>query len=115
MPPGSRSVWSSYSPSISSDLGTSCISSEATSSHADFLERDLKSHSVYGETEFWFCSIKVLTIVGLIILGIILTAGGGPDGKAIGFQYWKNPGPFVQYLGIAGSKGRFLGFWAVLS
>ena len=51
----------------------------------------------------------------MIILGIILTAGGGPDGKAIGFQYWKNPGPFVQYLGIAGSKGRFLGFWAVLS
>lgn len=72
-------------------------------------------NSVYGETEFWFCSIKVLTIVGLIILGVILTAGGGPDGEKIGFKYWRDPGPFVQYMGISGSKGRFLGFWAVLS
>lgn len=46
---------------------------------------------VYGECEFWFASIKILTIVGLIILGIILTAGGGPDGQKIGFKYWKDP------------------------
>jgi amino acid transporter len=70
---------------------------------------------VYGECEFWFASIKVLTITGLIILGIILTAGGGPDKTAHGFEYWKNPGPFVQYQGIPGVLGRFLGFWAVLS
>ncbi|WWC95930.1 hypothetical protein V866_002797 [Kwoniella sp. B9012] len=70
---------------------------------------------VYGECEFWFASIKVLTITGLIILGIIITAGGGPDHKSIGFQYWRDPGPFVQYAGISGSLGRFLGFWAVLT
>jgi amino acid transporter len=70
---------------------------------------------VYGECEFWFASIKVLTITGLILLGIILTAGGGPDGEVIGFKYWKNPGPLVQYAGIPGGKGKFLGFWAVLS
>ncbi|WVQ65948.1 uncharacterized protein L199_004126 [Kwoniella botswanensis] len=70
---------------------------------------------VYGECEFWFASIKVLTITGLIILGIIITAGGGPDHKSIGFQYWRDPGPFVQYEGISGSLGRFLGFWAVLT
>jgi len=69
---------------------------------------------VYGEMEFWFASIKVLTIVGLIIVGIVIDAGGGPDHKSIGFQFWRNPGPFVQYLGITGAKGRFLGFWAVL-
>jgi amino acid transporter len=68
----------------------------------------------YGEMEFWFAIIKVLTITGLIILGIILDAGGGPDHKPIGFRYWRNPGPFVQYLGIQGATGRFLGFWAVL-
>ncbi|CAH7689730.1 amino acid permease/ SLC12A domain-containing protein [Phakopsora pachyrhizi] len=68
----------------------------------------------YAEFEFWFASIKVVTIVGLIILGIILDAGGGPDHDAIGFRYWNNPGPFVQYLQIEGSLGRFLGFWAVL-
>jgi amino acid transporter len=53
--------------------------------------------------------------VGLIILGIILDLGGGPDHDRIGFRYWKNPGPFVQYNDIAGPKGRFLGFWAVLT
>ncbi|KAH8929967.1 amino acid permease [Atractiella rhizophila] len=68
----------------------------------------------YGEMEFWFASIKVITIVGLIIGGIVLTAGGGPSGESIGFRYWRDPGPFVQYLGIQGAKGRFLGFWAVL-
>ncbi|KAG1885704.1 amino acid permease [Suillus subluteus] len=69
----------------------------------------------YGEAEFVFASIKVITITGLIILGIVIDLGGGPDHDRIGFRYWKNPGPFVQYNGIQGSKGRFLGFWAVLS
>ncbi|KAM0752661.1 hypothetical protein T439DRAFT_286816 [Meredithblackwellia eburnea MCA 4105] len=69
---------------------------------------------VYGELEFWFASIKVITIVGLIILGIILDCGGGPNHEPIGFRYWKNPGAFRQYLGIEGHMGRFLGFWAVL-
>jgi yeast amino acid transporter len=53
--------------------------------------------------------------IGLIILGIILDLGGGPDHDRLGFRYWNNPGPFVQYNGIAGAKGRFLGFWAVMS
>jgi len=70
---------------------------------------------VYGETEFWFCSIKVLTITGLIILGIIISAGGGPTHETIGFKYWRDPGPFTQYSGIPGVTGRFLGFWAVLT
>ncbi|GAA6044926.1 hypothetical protein JCM8097_004461 [Rhodosporidiobolus ruineniae] len=69
---------------------------------------------VYGECEFWFAIIKVVTIVGLIILGIILDCGGGPNGEYIGTKYWRDPGAFVQYLGIEGAKGRFLGFWAVL-
>ncbi|KAF7301525.1 Lysine-specific permease [Mycena indigotica] len=63
----------------------------------------------YGEMEFIFASIKVLTITGLIILGIVLDLGGGPSHDRIGFRYWKNPGPFVQYHDIAGVKGRFLG------
>ncbi|KAJ6510097.1 amino acid permease, partial [Mycena vitilis] len=76
----------------------------------------------YGEAEFIFASIKVITITGLIILGIILDLGGGPNHDRIGFRYWKNPytthwpvGPFVQYDGIAGAKGRFLGWWAVMT
>ncbi|PYI03538.1 putative arginine permease [Aspergillus sclerotiicarbonarius CBS 121057] len=69
---------------------------------------------VFGEMEFWFCSIKVLTILGLIITGIIISAGGGPNHEAIGFKFWNETGGFVQYAGIAGAKGRFLGFFAVL-
>ncbi|GAA5896954.1 hypothetical protein JCM6882_007315 [Rhodosporidiobolus microsporus] len=69
----------------------------------------------YGEMEFWFASIKVVTILGLIILGIVLMAGGGPSGEVIGGKYWENPGAFVEYLGIKGSLGHFLGFWSVLT
>lgn len=68
----------------------------------------------YGEAEFIFASIKVITITGLIILGIVLDLGGGPDHDRLGFRFWKHPGPFVQFAGIAGAKGRFLGWWTVL-
>ncbi|KAG6897340.1 hypothetical protein C0992_002398 [Termitomyces sp. T32_za158] len=67
----------------------------------------------YGEAEFFFASIKVITIVGLIILGIVLDLGGGPNHDRIGFRYWKNPGAFAQFSDIPGAKGRFLGWWAV--
>ena len=69
----------------------------------------------YGEAEFIFSSIKVITIIGLIILGIILDLGGGPNHDRIGFRYWKQPGPFVQFDNIGGSKGRFLGWFAVMT
>ncbi|BGP33941.1 hypothetical protein JCM10296v2_005750 [Rhodotorula toruloides] len=68
----------------------------------------------YGEAEFWFAIIKVLTIIGLIILGIVIDCGGGPNGDYIGTKYWRDPGAFVQYAGIPGAKGRFLGTWSVL-
>ncbi|KAF7355037.1 Lysine-specific permease [Mycena sanguinolenta] len=70
---------------------------------------------VYGEAEFMFASIKVITITGLIILGIVLDLGGGPDHDRLGFRFWKHPGPFVQYDGFSGAKGRFLGWWAVMT
>jgi hypothetical protein len=79
-------------------------------------------------------SIKVITITGLIILGIVLDLGGkfidsdptrviltlfyfigGPNHDRLGFRYWKKPGPFVQYDGIKGAKGQFLGYFAVLT
>jgi len=70
---------------------------------------------VYGECEFIFASIKVITITGLIILGIVLDLGGGPNHDRLGFRYWKNPGPFVQFHGISGNEGKFLGWWAVMT
>ncbi|TNY24002.1 amino acid permease [Rhodotorula diobovata] len=66
--------------------------------------------------QFWFCLIKVITIIGLVILGIILTAGGGPSGQVIGGRYCRHdPGPFVNLLDIPGALGQFLGFWTVLT
>ncbi|KZF19671.1 hypothetical protein L228DRAFT_270993 [Xylona heveae TC161] len=75
---------------------------------------NLAGTRVFGEMEFWFASIKVITIIGLIIAGIVITAGGGPNHESIGFRYWNETGGFVQYSGIAGSKGRFLGFFSTL-
>ncbi|OAA60677.1 amino-acid permease inda1 [Cordyceps fumosorosea ARSEF 2679] len=66
----------------------------------------------FGEAEFWFASIKLISIMGLIILGIVIFFGGGPNQDHIrGFYYWEHPGAFVQYKGVAGSTGRFLAFW----
>lgn len=42
----------------------------------------------FGECEFWFASIKVLTIIGLIILGLVIDLGGAPTHDRIGFRYW---------------------------
>ncbi|ORY59649.1 amino acid permease/ SLC12A domain-containing protein [Pseudomassariella vexata] len=65
---------------------------------------------VFGEAEFWFASIKLITIAGLIILGIVLMAGGGPQHEALGFRYWNNPGAFNEYM-TTGATGRFLAYW----
>ncbi|KAK9453436.1 amino acid permease-domain-containing protein [Dipodascopsis uninucleata] len=48
----------------------------------------------YGEAEFLFSLIKVIAVIGFIILGIILTCGGGPEGGYIGGMYWHHPGAF---------------------
>ena len=48
----------------------------------------------YGEAEFFFSIIKVITIIGYIILGIVINCGGGPQGGYIGGKYWHNPGAF---------------------
>ena len=71
---------------------------------------------VYGELEFGFSILKIMLIIGINIMALVITCGGAPNNKAIGFEYWRAPyGPFVQYLGIEGSLGRFLGFWTVFN
>ncbi|KAJ5128844.1 hypothetical protein N7448_002557 [Penicillium atrosanguineum] len=70
---------------------------------------------VYGELEFFFSIMKILLIIGVNIMALVITCGGGPDHQSIGFQYWRNPGPLVQYLGIGGALGRFLGVWTSLN
>ncbi|GAB1214751.1 hypothetical protein ATERTT37_003920 [Aspergillus terreus] len=68
---------------------------------------------LYGESEVVFASLKIMLIVGLIIGGIVINAGGGPNHEYIGFRYWHDPGAFNEYIDT-GSAGRFLAFWKVL-
>ncbi|SMN19307.1 similar to Saccharomyces cerevisiae YKR039W GAP1 General amino acid permease [Maudiozyma saulgeensis] len=49
----------------------------------------------YAEAEFVFSFIKIITVLGFIILGIVLVCGGGPVGGYIGGKYWHEPGAFV--------------------
>lgn len=67
---------------------------------------------VFGEIEFWIASIKILTLTGLIIVGIVIFFGGAPDSHGVlGFHYWKHPGAFVEHL-VAGNTGKFLACWS---
>ncbi|KAE8444681.1 hypothetical protein EG329_014338 [Mollisiaceae sp. DMI_Dod_QoI] len=67
----------------------------------------------FGEFEFWLSSVKVLIMIALIFFTLVLAAGGGPK-PATGFKYWSHPGAFNAYK-AAGSGGKFLGFWNVLT
>ncbi|KAE9391532.1 proline transporter [Gymnopus androsaceus JB14] len=68
----------------------------------------------YGETEFWFASLKIFMMIGLFILSFILFWGGGPDQNAIlGFHYWKHPGSTNTWL-VSGGTGRFVAFIEVV-
>jgi yeast amino acid transporter len=70
--------------------------------------------SFYGEVEFYFASIKVITVLGFLIFGICIDAGAGSRGY-LGFHTWGNPGAFAPYIVENNpALARFVGFWAVL-
>lgn len=69
--------------------------------------------SIYGEAEFCFASIKIITIVGLIIFAFIIDLGGGPTRDRLGFRYWNHPGAMKAYKDT-GATGRFLGLFSTL-
>jgi yeast amino acid transporter len=70
----------------------------------------------FGEFEFVFAFIKVITVVGLLILSLVIDLGGAPDHDRRGFRYWREA-PFNNDFAALTppSKARFLGFWAVLT
>ncbi|KAG0677097.1 aromatic amino acid transmembrane transporter tat2 [Kluyveromyces marxianus] len=56
----------------------------------------------FGEAEFAFSLIKVVTILGFIILSVILICGGGPKHEFIGGRYWHHPGALANgFKGVA--------------
>ncbi|KAN0077328.1 Amino acid permease domain containing protein [Tylopilus felleus] len=48
---------------------------------------------VFGELEFWMSGLKLLSLAGFILLGIVLDIGGNPLDDRIGFR-----GPMGNYL-----------------
>ncbi|KAK4226550.1 amino acid permease/ SLC12A domain-containing protein [Podospora fimiseda] len=69
---------------------------------------------VFGEVEFVFALLKIMLVVFLIVMGLVINLGGVPGTERIGFRYWRDPGPFVEYI-TTGDWGKFLGFWAVMT
>ncbi|KAJ5662324.1 Amino acid/polyamine transporter I [Penicillium maclennaniae] len=69
---------------------------------------------IYGEIEFILAILKILLVEFVVILGLVIDLGGVPGVPRRGFHFWKDPGPFVEYI-ATGSWGRFLGFWAVMT
>ncbi|KAH6687306.1 proline-specific permease [Plectosphaerella plurivora] len=70
--------------------------------------------AIFGEAEFWFASIKLITIMGLILTALVIMLGGAPNGERIGFLYWYDPGAITPYL-VEGDTGKFLAYWTAFS
>lgn len=79
-----------------------------------FVLTNIYTIRFYGEVEFILGCLKVLLIVILIITGLVIDLGGAPGTERLGFHYWKDPGPFAEYL-VSGNAGKFCGFWSALS
>lgn len=69
---------------------------------------------VFGESEFCISSIKLVTALGIIILGVVIFFGGVPsEDHVLGFHYWKHPGSFKPYI-TTGNTGRFCAIWTAI-
>jgi yeast amino acid transporter len=77
------------------------------------LALNLWAVRIFGEAEFWFASCKVITLLGLIILGLVIILGGGPNHDRIGFRYWSDPGAFRPYV-LKGAAGNLLAYWTAV-
>lgn len=62
----------------------------------------------YAESDFWFASIKVFAILGLLVLAVVLFFGGGPDHEPLYFRYWQDE-PAHEYL-VGGQAGQACAF-----
>jgi amino acid permease len=62
------------------------------------ISSSLSELRIPAAVEFVLAIVKVTTCIGLIILGIIINAGGVPNDPTgyIGGRYWHNPGAFAN-------------------
>ncbi|KAG7663809.1 AGP1 [[Candida] subhashii] len=54
----------------------------------------------YAHSEMIMNSIKVMMLVGFVLFGLIVDLGGGPQGF-VGGRYYRDPGAFTDFKGIA--------------
>ena len=72
---------------------------------AILLGLNLFSARIFGEGEFWFAGIKVVTIIIFIVIGLLMIVGI-MGGHTVGFQNWTvDEAPFV---------GGFMGTFGIL-
>ncbi|CAD0031563.1 unnamed protein product [Aureobasidium pullulans] len=95
------SYWTDITPAVVITVGLVAI-----------LAINLMNVRFFGEAEVITASIKILCFLGLVIVSIVITSGGAPNGESIGFRYWKHPGTFTDYNGIKGNTGHFLAFFS---
>ena len=85
---------------------------------------------IYGEAEFCFASLKLITIFGLLIMSFIFIVGGDPAHYAYGFYYWQEHlenvnaagepqwgafvFPFASAVSDRNSLSQFLAFFSTL-
>ncbi|GAA5873504.1 hypothetical protein JCM3774_002435 [Rhodotorula dairenensis] len=79
---------------------------------ASVIGLNLLGIKVFGELEFWASFIKVITLTGLIIVGLVIDLGGTPQGDRIGFRFWREQ-PFSHYI-FQDKLGVFLGVWSCM-
>ncbi|KAJ7623715.1 general APC amino acid permease [Roridomyces roridus] len=69
----------------------------------------------FGESEFFFSITKLLLIIILLISGLVLDLGGGPNHEVIGFKFWKHPGAVNRaHLVELADADRFLAILSVI-
>jgi len=57
---------------------------------------------VFGEVEFFVSTLKVVSVLGFIVVTWVIMAGGGPDGRRHGGEYWVDPGAIANgFQGLA--------------
>ncbi|GMM52384.1 Dip5 protein [Starmerella bacillaris] len=61
---------------------------------------------IWGTAETVLSVIKIITVVGMCIFGIICTAGGGPTHHYFGTHFWYDPGAFNN--GVKGTVNVFV-------
>jgi amino acid transporter len=58
----------------------------------------------FGVAEFYLSIFKVILLISLVCFTFITMLGENPLHDRYGFQYWENPGAFVEHL-VPGRTG----------